>query len=168
MDYQKTVNANDTQRQSIEKSSKIKLRILTHIWNLVLMSSTEWINESACVSGQNWMSVKESFLKRWRGRRRRKGGGEEQWKTKFKSSDKGSSESEPSLVPSAHAIRRSYTGVSHLGRYTSTFCFFTEFAHSSISWALTNGSSVDSGTSCLDNTSIILMASPSYGISSTW
>lgn len=72
MNYQKTVNANDIQRQSIEKSSKIKLRILTHIWNLVLISGTEWINESACVSGQNWMSVKEYFLKRWRRRRRKR------------------------------------------------------------------------------------------------
>lgn len=57
---------------------------------------------------------------------------------------------------------------SHLGRYTSTFCFFTEFAHSSISCTLTNGSRVASGTSCLDNTSIILISSPSYGISRTW
>jgi len=49
------------------------------------------------------------------------------------------------LIPSAQAFRGSYTGVSHLGRYTSTFCFFTEFAHSSISCVLTNGSNEAGG-----------------------
>lgn len=57
---------------------------------------------------------------------------------------------------------------SHLGKYTSTFCFFTELAHSLINEALTSGSNVTSGTSCLERTIIILISSPSYGISRTW
>lgn len=56
---------------------------------------------------------------------------------------------------------------AHLGKYTSTFCFFTELAHSLIKEALTSGSSVTSGTSCLERTIIILISSPSYGISRT-
>ena len=56
---------------------------------------------------------------------------------------------------------------SHLGKYTSTFCFFTELAHSLINEALTSGSNVTSGTSCLESTIIILISSPSYGISRT-
>jgi len=57
---------------------------------------------------------------------------------------------------------------SHLGKYTSTFCFFTELAHSLINEALTSGSNVTSGTSWLERTIIILISSPSYGISRTW
>lgn len=113
--------------------------------------------------------MKEYFLKDGGGGgRERRGGRQEQQKTKFNSSGESFSASEPSLIPSLHAIRGSHTGTSHLGRYTSTFCFFTEFAHSSISCALTNGSRVASGTSCLDKTSIILISSPSQGISRTW
>lgn len=56
---------------------------------------------------------------------------------------------------------------SHLGKYTSTFCFFTELAHSLINEAFTSGSNVTSGTSCLERTIIILISSPSYGISRT-
>lgn len=56
---------------------------------------------------------------------------------------------------------------SHLGKYTSTFCFFTELAHSLINEALTSGSNETSGTSCLERTIIILISSPSYGISRT-
>lgn len=56
---------------------------------------------------------------------------------------------------------------SHLGKYTSTFCFLTELAHSLINEALISGSNVTSGTSCLERTIIILISSPSYGISRT-
>lgn len=50
---------------------------------------------------------------------------------------------------------------SHLGKYTSTFCFLTELAHSLIKEALSSGSSVARGTSCLERTIIMLISSPS-------
>lgn len=73
--------------------------------------------------------------------------------------------------PTEHSSLPPFTDTaaySHLGKYTSTFCFFTELAHSLINEALTSGSNVTSGTSCLVRTIIILISSPSYGISRTW